>query len=410
MTGNVEGICQHHWPDQSSSSNNGWRGILVCYRLILLREALLQLSLASGSWSLCVWSVHPSEAHYSSAQRPEKTEPYPPQQWALLHLQPLLCHFVRSGWRSHPSLVHLVIISGSSDSSPTVHKSSAALIIDYCFDTPLKSAWYKSLTPPLPFRIINVFRRWTLYLPRQPVEITSTSPLSVFQVGHLLLWPSPCPAVTWLCLIPPRSSESRSLILPTLCPTSLHNLLSPNFSYRSHWLSFVCVWKAYSRLLARGCRQSTERTAAAPPHQSWSQGWFIIPGLGFVCQQLLIHLQGINCGESIDGEANAFKCKITPHLIMMLLIAPGTANCHLSRMLLHVCSVHGKAFSSPLFILSSFSLIFCLHKSVVLQGKRHQVRAIYFISTPDAFESTGCCQEVSQGNQWYPITVPQLKM
>lgn len=83
-------------------------------------------------------------------------------------------------------------------------------------------------------RIANVFRRSTLHLQRQPGEIRRTSPLSVFQVGHLLLWPSLCPAVTWLCLIPLRSSESRSLILPTLCPTSLHNLPSPNFPYRSH--------------------------------------------------------------------------------------------------------------------------------------------------------------------------------
>lgn len=212
------------------------------------------------------------------------------------------------------------------------------------------------LSPAPLHRIVNVFRRWTLYLPRQPGEIRRTSPLSVFRVGHLLLWPPLCPAVTWLCLIPLRSSESCSLILPTLCPTSLHNLPSPNFPYRSHWLSFVCVWKAYSRLLARGCRQSTEQTAAASLHQSRSQGWFIIPGLGFVCQQLLIHLQGIDCAESIDGEANAFKCKITPHLIMMLLIAAGTASCYLSCMLpVFAQSVHSVSF--PLLILSRFSLI-----------------------------------------------------
>lgn len=107
------------------------------------------------------------------------------------------------------------------------------------------------------------FRRWSLYL-------SSSSPrsdkhhLSVFQAILLLLWPPQCPATTWPRLILPRSSESCSLILPTLCPTSLHNLPSPNFPYRSHWLSFVCVWKAYPRLLARGCMPSTERTAPAP--------------------------------------------------------------------------------------------------------------------------------------------------
>lgn len=157
----------------------------------------------------------------------------------------------------------------------------------------------------------------SIYFVRQPGEIR-TLHLSVFQVSHLLLWPPQWPAVTWLCLIALRSSENCSLILPTLCPTSLHNHPSPNFPYRSHWLSFVCVLKAYSRLLARGCRQSTERIAAASLNPSWSQGWFIIPGLGFVCLQLHIHLQGIGCAESIDGEANAFKCKITPRLIMML--------------------------------------------------------------------------------------------
>lgn len=188
-----------------------------------------------------------------------------------------------------------------------------------------------------------------IYSVRQPGEIRRTSPPSVFQGSHLRLRPPQWPAVTWLCLIAPRSSESCSLILPTLCPTSLHNHPSPNFPYRSHWLSFVCVLKAYSRLLARGCRQSTERIAAASLHQSWSQGWFIIPGLGFVCPQLHIHLQGICCVESIDGEANAFKCKITPRLIMMLLIAAGTASCHLSCTLPHVCTV--------LLILSHFSLI-----------------------------------------------------
>ncbi len=35
------------------------------------------VSLASGSQSYSVWSVHSSEAHYSSAQRPEKREVYP---------------------------------------------------------------------------------------------------------------------------------------------------------------------------------------------------------------------------------------------------------------------------------------------------------------------------------------------
>lgn len=236
----------------------------------------------------------------------------------------------------------------------------------------------------------------------------------IFQVSRRLLWPLQCPAVTWLCLIPLRSSESCSLILPTLCPTSLHNLPSPNFPYRSHWLSFVCVWKAYSRLLARGCRQSTEQTAAASLHQSWSQGWFIIPGLGFVCQQLLIHLQGIDCAESIDGEANAFKCKITPHLIMMLLIAAGTANRHLSCTLPCVCSVCAECFLLPApphtLILSNFSLNSSLCQSVVMQGKCHQVRSIYFISTPDAFGSIRGCQEVSHGFQWCPIKVLVLKV
>lgn len=45
---------------------------------------------------------------------------------------------------------------------------------------------------------------------------------------------------------------------------------------------------------------------------------------------MLIHLKAIDSAESTDGEANAFKCKITPHLIMMLFIAAGSANCHLS--------------------------------------------------------------------------------
>lgn len=133
---------------------------------------------------------------------------------------------------------------------------------------------------------------------RQPSEIRRTSPLSVFQACCFLLlflpllWSPWCPAMTWLCLIAPRSSECLSLILPTLCPTSLHNYPPPNFPYRSHWLSFVCVWKASCRLLARGCRQRTERIAAASPHHSWCQWWFIIPGLGFVCLQLLFNFRG----------------------------------------------------------------------------------------------------------------------
>lgn len=95
-------------------------------------------------------------------------------------------------------------------------------------------------------RIINVLRRWTVSV-RQPGEIRTTSPLPVFQDSHLLLWPFQCPAMTWLCLITLQSSQSCSLILPTLCPASFHNHLSPNSPYRSHWLSFVCVMKAYSK-------------------------------------------------------------------------------------------------------------------------------------------------------------------
>lgn len=105
--------------------------------------------------------------------------------------------------------------------------------------------------------------------------------------------------------------------------------------------------------------------------------------------KLLIHLQGIDCAESIDGEANAFKCKITPHLIMMLLIAAGTANCHLSCMLPCVCSVRTECFllPTPTLILSNFSLNASLCQSVVMQDKCHQVRSSYFISTPDAVGS-----------------------
>lgn len=177
---------------------------------------------------------------------------------------------------------------------------------------------------------------------RQHGPIRRALALPVFQVSHLLLlWPPWCPAVTWLCLIALQSSESCSLILPTLCPTSLHNHPAPNFPYRSHWLSFVCVWKASSRLLARGRRQSAEQIPAA----SWGQGWFIIPGLGFVCLQLLVHFRGLWCAESIDGEANAFECKITPHLIMMLLIAAGRVNCHLSSKL--PLSLHRPAHIIP---------------------------------------------------------------
>ena len=310
------------------------------------------VSLASSSQSYSVWSVHSSEAHYSSAQRPEKRGAYPLQRRARPHLYPPLCHFfffckisVKESSFPQP-LSNYLWLSDSPPAAPKkrCHYNYRPLFFFFFSFAGLFSIKIKEVKlSPLPYLgIVNVFRRSTLHLQRQPGEIRRTSPLSVFQVGHLLLWPPLCPAVTWLCLIPLRSSESRSLILPTLCPTSLHNLPSPNFPYRSHWLSFVCVWKAHSRLLARGCRQSTERTAAASLHQSWSQGWFIIPGLGFVCQQLLIHLQGLGCAESIDGEANAFKCKITPHLIMMLLIAAGTANCHLSCRLPRVCSVRAQ--------------------------------------------------------------------
>lgn len=44
------------------------------------------VSLASSSQSYSVWSVHSSEAHYSSAQRPKKREVYPLQDQAQLHL------------------------------------------------------------------------------------------------------------------------------------------------------------------------------------------------------------------------------------------------------------------------------------------------------------------------------------
>lgn len=243
---------------------------------------------------------------------------------------------------------------------------------------------------------------YCIYSVWQPGEIRRALPLPIFQVSYLLLWPPPCPTVTWLCLIALRSSESCSLILPTLCPTSLHNHPSPNFPYRSHWLSFVCVLKAYSRLLARGCRRSTERIAAASPNHSWSQGWFIIQGLGFFCPQMLIHLQGICCVESIDGEANAFKCKITTCFIMMLLIAAGTACCHLSYTLPSVLTV--------LLILSNFSLSSPLCLSVEWHRKLHQVRSIYFINTPDVFANIRGCQQVSQGNQWCPIKVPGLRI
>lgn len=109
---------------------------------------------------------------------------------------------------------------------------------------------YKNVALAPLHRIINVLRRWTVSV-RLPGEIRTISPLPVFQVSHLLLWPSQCPAMTRLCLIALRPSESCSLILSTLCPASLHNHLSPNSPYRSHWLSFVCALKAYSRLLAR---------------------------------------------------------------------------------------------------------------------------------------------------------------
>lgn len=160
-------------------------------------------------------------------------------------------------------------------------------------------------------------------------NVLSPSPLPVA---------SRSPAVTWLRLIPPRSTSSCSLILAALCPTSLHNLPSPNFPYRSHWLSFVCVWKAYSRLLARGCRQRAEQLPSIRHETRGGLSCQVLrccpptpsPPPSHPCQQTLIHLQAIDCAESIDGEANAFKCSITPHLIMMLLIAAGSANCHLS--------------------------------------------------------------------------------
>ena len=44
------------------------------------------VGLASSSQSYSVWSVHSSEAHYSSAQKPEKTEVYPLQPRARLQL------------------------------------------------------------------------------------------------------------------------------------------------------------------------------------------------------------------------------------------------------------------------------------------------------------------------------------
>lgn len=116
-----------------------------------------------------------------------------------------------------------------SESPPTVYQRNAVVII-ICYAGRLNKLGMRLLL----LGTINVFRRWTAYLPQRPAEIRRTSPLSVFHVCHLFLWPPRCPAVTWLCLIPLRSSENRSLILATLCPTSLHNLPSPNFPYRSH--------------------------------------------------------------------------------------------------------------------------------------------------------------------------------
>lgn len=52
------------------------------------------VSLASSSQSYSVWSVHSSEAHYSSAQRPEMGSAYPLQRRARPHLYPPLCHFL----------------------------------------------------------------------------------------------------------------------------------------------------------------------------------------------------------------------------------------------------------------------------------------------------------------------------
>lgn len=82
-----------------------------------------------------------------------------------------------------------------------------------------------------------------------------------------------------------------------------------------------------------------------------------MPVFFFFFQQRLIHLQAIDCAESIDREANVFKCKITPHLIMMLLIAAGSASCHLSDTLpLFAQSLHGISFLYSNFILFQSNL------------------------------------------------------
>lgn len=78
-----------------------------------------------------------------------------------------------------------------------------------------------------------------------------------------------------------------------------------------------------------------------------------------------------------------------------MLLALQTVICH-ARSPVFVQSVHS-IFFFPLLVWSYFS------QSAALQGKRHRVRSVYFISTPDAFESIGGCHEVSQGNQWCPI-------
>lgn len=177
------------------------------------------MSLASSSQSSSVRSVHSSEAHYSSAQRPGKDRSVTPSAASPASSRHLLRTILHS-------LGEVVILL----------QSGAALIIINC-----GFSWTN--------KIQGMSWRNGLYSLRRPDESRGR---------RLLLWPPWCRAVTWLRLIPLRSSESCSLILPTLCPTFLHNLPSPNFPYRSHWLSFVCVWMAHSRLLARGCRQRAE--------------------------------------------------------------------------------------------------------------------------------------------------------
>lgn len=111
---------------------------------------------------------------------------------------------------------------------------------------------------------------------------------------------------------------------------------------------------------------------------------FVFFGLPATARSFVKEIDG---AESIDGKANVFKCKITPHLIMMLVIAARTGSCHLS-----FCSVRTQPPPPSYFIpnLLCCAEVWCRRVIIGKSGPS--------ISLAPQRERVGGCREASRCN------------